>query len=152
MHVRIVAVGIRKSEPEICRRSPKGRSSQRSLCGCLWLVPIRFGFLLASLLSLPSQPLQTRTPFFVLFLSFSCYSLIYVSLVGPKRASNPSSPRKRLSRASFGKSFRLCDNWLPHRVESNRVESRRVKSSRRQRRDPPAFNERHFSSFSIQPV
>lgn len=43
---------------------------------------------------------------------------------------------------AFGKSFRLCDNWLPHRAESPAGP----------RCDPPAFNERHFSSFSIQPV
>lgn len=153
MHVHIVAAGIRKGEGrredvEKVQRDVRRRDRYAGVYGSRpydsgpsWLPP-----------SHPLQlvPLSSSSSCF--FPSF-CYSLVYVPLMGPTRAPNPPrSSRGRLSRASFGESFRLCDNWLPHRVESNRVESRRVKSSRRQRRDPPAFNERHFSSFSIQPV
>lgn len=110
--------------PGRCRKSPKGRSSQRSLCGCLWLAPVRFGSLLA--------PRSNSCPFLrlrlVFFPSF-CYSLVYVPLMGPTRAPNP--PVLPVDDSLAPRSGRVSDCVITgSHTESSRIEWSRGESSR----------------------
>lgn len=74
---------------------------RRSLCGCLWLA----AFTIRAPLLLPCVRPS----------SFCCFFARFSHEVHMDTETSSPLARKRLSRFSYGKSFRLCDNWLPHR-------------------------------------
>lgn len=84
------------------KESPKGRSSQRSLCGCLWLAAFTI-----------QAPSCVPPSFLLLLRAFLARRSPHG--IGASSTFPPFFTRRRLSRLSFGESFRLCDNWLPHR-------------------------------------
>lgn len=99
MHVRIMTTGIRKWDGGR-RRSPQRDVRRRDrYAGVYGSRPLCFGPLL-------------RAPSFLLLL---CAFLARSPHEHQNILTVPLHEKKTLSRFSFGKSFRLCDNWLPHR-------------------------------------